>query len=53
MSCKFGFVFDPLLHDLQLLYLNSIEHCILVFYGELIPSPMFNEISPPSKVCLK
>ena len=22
MSCKFGFVFDPLLHDLQLLYLN-------------------------------
>ena len=42
MNWKFGFVSDLQLHDLKLLVLELFHFCILVLYGELIPSSFLN-----------
>ena len=39
---KIESVFDPRLHDLQLLELEILHFVFLVFYGELIPSSLLN-----------
>ena len=54
-SCKFGFVFDPWLHELQLLYLNiSTLHCSFLWRTDSIAYVKLNKPTltnkPPTNV---